>query len=329
MPLRLHFLNVGHGDCTIIEHHSGRISMIDINNSKSLPETDRDALAHDLGISKAEFLQRGVAAAGFSWEDYYRSLLVDPAEYYLENLPQSGIFRYIQTHPDMDHMSGLHRFFVQEGIELQNMWDTSHSKTFTESDFDSYRFDYADWQTYQLLRSGTQPDGQDLKVLRNLQGESRDYWDQDGIEVLAPNSDLAAYANETENWNNHSYVLKVSHAGRSVILPGDAEKPVWDAIEAHGAAGVLECDVLKASHHGRESGYSESAVDAMAPSHVICSVGKKPSTDASNEYASHGAQVLSTRFHGTITVAIHDNGSLTITGRNGQEIGSQPARRAA
>ena len=32
--LRVHFLNVGHGDCTIIKHHSGRLTMIDINNSQ-------------------------------------------------------------------------------------------------------------------------------------------------------------------------------------------------------------------------------------------------------------------------------------------------------
>jgi len=34
MPLVLHFLNVGHGDCTFIELPSGRLMMIDINNSK-------------------------------------------------------------------------------------------------------------------------------------------------------------------------------------------------------------------------------------------------------------------------------------------------------
>ena len=32
--LRIHFLNVGHGDCAIISHPSGRLTMIDINNSQ-------------------------------------------------------------------------------------------------------------------------------------------------------------------------------------------------------------------------------------------------------------------------------------------------------
>jgi hypothetical protein len=32
--LRIHFLNVGYGDCTVISHPSGRLTMIDINNSQ-------------------------------------------------------------------------------------------------------------------------------------------------------------------------------------------------------------------------------------------------------------------------------------------------------
>jgi hypothetical protein len=36
--LRIHFLNVGHGDCTIISHPSGRLTMIDINNSQDYDE---------------------------------------------------------------------------------------------------------------------------------------------------------------------------------------------------------------------------------------------------------------------------------------------------
>src|SRR4051812_42735751 len=107
MPVTCHFLNVGHGDCTIIEHASGRLTMIDINNSKSLPESDEDALAWQAGVS----LQAFRASTTRTWEDYYRSLLVDPFEYYQERWPGRGIFRYVQTHPDMDHMSGLHRFF--------------------------------------------------------------------------------------------------------------------------------------------------------------------------------------------------------------------------
>jgi competence protein ComEC len=71
---------------------------------------------------------------------------------------------------------------------------------------------------------------------------------------------------------------------------------------------------------GAKIGHNEDAVKAMSPDVVICSVGEKPSTDASDQYASHGADLLSTRFHGTITVTIKDNGKVVVANRKGEQI---------
>ena len=133
----IHFLNVGHGDCTIIEHPSGRLTMIDINNSKSLSDKDVAGLAAALGVSEWEFRRAGSILEGstMSWEDYYKSKLVDPHDYYKTNFDGRSIFRYVQTHPDMDHMSGLDRFFWQEQVPLWNFWDVAHAKTMTDIDF--------------------------------------------------------------------------------------------------------------------------------------------------------------------------------------------------
>lgn len=330
MPLSIHFLNVGHGDCTLIEHPSGRITMIDINNSKSLPESDVDALADSISLTKSAFRSGLTAPSGYrSWEHYYLSLLVDPTEYFFSQFGSTAsLFRYIQTHPDMDHLSGLHRFFWQERIPLQNMWDTEHSKTKTEADFKDTRYAYVDWLVYEVMRAGRLVDDRTHRVLNLEHGTCGEYYTDDSITILSPTADLVHYANDTENWNNSSYIIRVTHAERSVILPGDAEKPAWDKVESLYDEEDLSCDILKAAHHGRESGYSESAVELMNPSYVICSVGKKPSTDASDEYAGHGARVLSTRANGTIKVTIRDDGSVEIVDRNGSDIGSLGAGRS-
>jgi hypothetical protein len=116
-----HFLNVGHGDCTFIELPSGRLMMIDISNSKSLPETDKEALAARKGISVREFAgAAGLRLGRRSWQEYYESLLVDPYDYYQDHFRGKPVFRYLQSHPDMDHMSGLHRFFWLEKVPLLN-----------------------------------------------------------------------------------------------------------------------------------------------------------------------------------------------------------------
>lgn len=57
----------------------------------------------------------------------------------------------------------------------------------------------------------------------------------------------------------------------------------------------------------------------MNPAAVVCSVGKKPETDASDEYASHGAKVFSTRYHGTITLTLWSDGEAWLNSRDSGE----------
>jgi hypothetical protein len=65
----------------------------------------------------------------------------------------------------------------------------------------------------------------------------------------------------------------VHYAGRSVLLGGDATADEsWPAMCAAGIVGHV--DVLKASHHGRKSGYYGPAVKAMAPWLTITSVAE-------------------------------------------------------
>jgi beta-lactamase superfamily II metal-dependent hydrolase len=315
---KIHFLNVGHGDCTIIEHPSGRLTMIDINNSKSLPEDDQVALAAQLGISLSQFRMGTIEKK--SWAQYYEGLLVDPRDYWRDHFAGRHLFRYIQTHPDLDHMGGLASLFWGEKVTLGNFWDYDHDKTKQESDFDNGPHDWNDWLAYTYLRRGVQADGRAHAIIKLLRDETGDYWTEDGLTILGPTPDLIDYCDRIDKYNNSSYVLRLDYGGRRVILPGDAEKPAWDSIEAAYDDADLACDILKAAHHGRESGYSESAVAAMAPDFIICSVGKKPSTDASDEYRSHGATVLSTRYHGTITVQIWADGEIWIDNDAGDRL---------
>jgi competence protein ComEC len=320
MPLKIHFLNVGHGDCTFVELPSGRLMMIDINNSKSLPEDDVEALAASKSMPVWLFKRAGSFSGTRSWEDYYRSLLVDPVDYYRENFDGQSIFRYVQTHPDMDHMGGLHRFFWQEGIPLENFWDVPHTKDMTEDDWEHSPYSELDWLVYRMLRDGTGPNGSTHKVLTKFRGATGDFWTPDGIEVLSPTPALVDDCNACDKHNDSSYVLKITYGGRRVILPGDAQAASWQSMLDDLGADALDCDLLKAAHHGRMSGYHEDAYEAMDPNVVICSVGKKPSTDASDEYAASGARVLSTRSNGSIVATIWSDGEMWIENTNGERL---------
>ena len=95
---RVHFLNVKDGDCTVIEHNSGHVTVIDVCNAK-IPEPFAEATS----ALRAKD-ERGIQG-NFRQKEYP----VNPISY-MKDHGFSSIFRYIQTHPDMDHMDGIKAF---------------------------------------------------------------------------------------------------------------------------------------------------------------------------------------------------------------------------
>ena len=300
--MKIHFLNVGHGDCTIIEHLNGHLTLVDINNGEELDEKSLDSLAEEYHLEPLAWAIAGVLhnRRQLLEEKGYDIVLTNPIEYLNKYFSGQNIFRYIQTHPHMDHMRGL-AALNQSAHVIVNLWDTQHS--FTPSSLSSSQQD--DWNAYNSLRGGNSP----ATVLRLSEGAKGFSYNADGngnspgdgIEILHPPSGSNTAAANDNNANNLSYVLRITHNRIVTILGGDAEEPVWEyLVDTYGKR--LKCNVLKASHHGRDSGYHNEAVKLMAPQYTIVSVGKKPGQDASNKYRQYSDNVWSTRWKGNIVL---------------------------
>ncbi|MEO3432377.1 hypothetical protein [Inquilinus sp. CAU 1745] len=307
MPVRVHFLNVGHGDCTVVEHASGNITLIDLNNGSDLDPESVAEIAETFGTQlRWDLLAAPVRQQLF--EGGYDVPLTNPIEFLHNTYPGRPIFRYVQTHPDLDHMRGISA--LNCGFRIINFWDTAHTKMPDLQDWDQ-----EDWGAYQGLRAGA---GGWVRVMRLNRGARAPYYNSDdnmglgdGLDILSPFPELTAWANGRGDSNELSYVLRLSHAGRSVILGGDAGEMAWtQMVAAYGNA--LKCDVLKASHHGRGSGYHMEAVRHMKPLLTVVSVGRKPDTDATSKYRRFSGQVASTRWSGEITLTIADDGRLSL-----------------
>jgi competence protein ComEC len=324
--LRIHFLNVGHGDCTFIEFPSGRTALVDINNSKKLDEETAKELYQEVGYTEAQasllykqyHFEKGFLKGGVNFVEP-----IDPISDYLKpkNLLSNGLFRLIITHPDMDHLTGLYRLLKQENVKVTSFWDTNNNKTLSKNDFNN-EASYLDWQTYQELRESKEKPN---RLVLNRGDDERFYgfkdeaWDK--IRILSPTPEISKKANETKNWNLHSYVLCIEYAGHKIIFGGDADKEIWDALAEQNPELIQNISVLKAPHHGRKNNFSSAAVKLMNPIWTICSVGnkaqlKKPdgsSHDAHQNYSYYTQKmVLSTRFRGNIVVEINSFGDLKV-----------------
>ena len=310
--LRVHVLNVGHGDSIVIEFPSGRLTVIDINRSEAM---DDDSLKEVINTCNPS----GAATDSFLYKYgllNYKTLLeqagydiklTDPIPY-IKSLTQVGcntgnIFRFVSTHPHMDHSTGLSDLSREVG--MTNAWVLPNSYAQDLSKLSESQ--KADWALYKSFRDETKCT---VRVVRPFAGVAGDFWAGDGIKVLSPSPDLLETADKNKNANGMSYVLLIEHGLSKVILGGDAEEATWDFIVEKYHDEIADIQFLKASHHGRDSGYHQPAVKLMSPKYTAVSVGKKPETDASNKYRRYSDHVVSTRWHGTMVFELDEYGNI-------------------
>lgn len=250
----IHFLNVKEGDCTWIKHLSGHNTVIDISNANEETEA-------------SEFLQYATyKSANKSGNHNQKNHPVNPIDY-LSRYGVKTIFRFVLTHPDMDHMDGIENLF--ENFDVLNFWDTENTKSIKD-DTNWGRYKKKDWDFYQDVRQSSNSP----KVLHLYAGSKGKYYNEDesgktgadGLYLLAPTTELVNEANETEQFNDCSYVILYRTAnGRKVIFAGDSEKKTWDYILENHKDEVKDVDVLIAPHHGRKTGGNDEYLDTLNP----------------------------------------------------------------
>src|SRR5262249_40663010 len=88
--------------------------------------------------------------------------------------------------------------------------------------------------------------------------------------------------------------------GRSkLIITGDTQQEQWDTLDLKQTEGT---SILLASHHGRESGFSEKTFRIMSPQRIIISDGMPCDTDATAKY-QRIAPVSTTRSNNVVVGA--------------------------
>ena len=239
----VHFLNVNEGDCILIQHPSGHNTVIDISNA-------------------SEDVELFESASGNHNQKNYP---VNPIQY-LKDFNIDTVFRFILTHPDMDHMDGISSLF--DNFSVLNFWDTQNTKVM-DSNSDWGKYDKNDWDFYQKIRKSQKSP----IVLNLLAGSKGIYYNQtengksgpDGLHILAPTKTLIDEANETKEYNDCSYVILYKVNDKKIIFSGDSAEKTWNYILENHKADVTDVDVLIAPHHGRKSGGNNDYLDVLKP----------------------------------------------------------------
>jgi len=298
MP-KVHFLNVKDGDCNIIEHTSGHVTVIDVCNAAPV-----DMVKEARSRLLAEATRRGLSG-DFGQKDFP----VNPISYMRER-NFTSVFRFILTHPDMDHMDGIKEFF--EEFSPGNFWDTDNCETKEFGEGSNGGFNEEDWTFYVGLRDDkpeTNP-----KRLALYSGATGPFYNRradgsdggDGLNVLAPTKKLVEAANLCLDFNDCSYVLLYKTAGHRILFGGDSHDATWEHILENHKEDVTDVDLLIAPHHGRSSGRSYDFLETVNPTLTL--FGNADSEHmAYRAFSSRGLPIITNNQAGCILVDAETN----------------------
>lgn len=298
---RIHFLNVKNGDCSWIQHASGRNTVIDICNGNMPKDENLKERRNALFTSALDAWMTPNFSGNFRCKDFP----TNPINYFLKHDMQKEIFRFILTHPDMDHLDGLNE--LANKFMILNFWDTDNDKTMDKDSFGSQYY-YDDWSTYQRLRKGEC----NSKVLQLYSGvEGREYTN-DGLDILSPTPELIKDAKEHNDYNTSSYViLYTTTKGRKVLFCGDSDPKAWECIMELHSDKLANIDVLIASHHGRKSGGCSKYLDILNPKLTLFGYAKSEYLDYSS-WSKRKSVHFTNNQVGNVILDFDNNGTIIL-----------------
>lgn len=206
---------------------------------------------------------------------------------YLKKQKIRKLHYIVATHPHEDHIGGMAAV-----IQKFDVGKFYAPRTVSETRY------FEDMAASLMQR--------DLRIIPAREGTRISLGEKAECLMLSPISD------SYDNPNNYSSVLKVTYGSSSFLFTGDAEELVEDEIIGSGAD--IDCDVLKAGHHGSSTSSSMQLLEAVTPDTAVISVGK------SNDFGHPSKAVLNSLQRMDIQIYRTDIDGIVILESDGKSI---------
>lgn len=258
----IHFLNVLEGDCNIIQHDSGRVTIMDVSNAYNDDDTEEEKAVK---ASAEREMIRNRTFVPSDKKNYNQKKTPDnPISYLKDKLKISSIFRFIISHPDMDHLDGIKDLYDE--FDVTNTWDTDNDKSIDLNGFFA-GYNKEDWKFYTNLRAGKNPN---TKRLTYFSKTNNLYFNEDDITILCPTPALVKNGNVTQDYNDASFAIlftpqKSNGEKWKILLAGDTHDDSWEYILQMYKTDVTNIDILFAPHHGRDSNRNYDFLKTLTP----------------------------------------------------------------
>ncbi|MBQ7173548.1 MAG: MBL fold metallo-hydrolase [Clostridia bacterium] len=203
----------------------------------------------------------------------------------LKALGISSLSLFVMTHPDADHIGGADG--VINAFSIDEVWYSGSPSTGKAAERMERALDAADLEAKVVTRGTT--------------------YELDALEIL-----VLSPVTPTNDTNASSVVLLVSFGETDLLLMGDADKKVEASILKSYPADRLDCEILKAGHHGSKTASSMAFLEVTTPEYTVISCGAgnsygHPHGEVLDRLEKVGSEVLRTDLSGSITIKTDGN----------------------
>ena len=275
---KIYFIDVGQGDCILIQLPDGKNMIIDSgNNNKDV----RDSIGKTLS-----------------------SLNVSTIDYLLA------------THQDADHIGSMPYIFnTCDVLKVFRPYVLSTNQKATNFDelFNAglkSKKGYSDTATYYNFLNSVLQEGSEWEFFTKdseIRGELSfgDTTSEYLFDFLTPIKDVTTSA--YSDANDYSPIVLFSYLGVDILFTGDAEKEVLSEYMST-YSDTYDIDVLKVGHHGSYTSTTDEYVKAIRPEYAIIQVGE------GNTYRHPRQETLDIFFNNDVLVYRNDlNGQIVLT----------------
>jgi len=198
----------------------------------------------------------------------------------------------VASHPHVDHVGGFPA--VMEAFDIGQVMTS-----------------YVEYPTTYYDAYMAEIEAQGLTHIYLSEGDAFSFGGEVTVEVLWPGSDIAYYDGypeaSTQFVNNLSLVLKFTYGESTMLFCGDlysaAER---ELVTLYGDR--LDCDVLKADHHGSATSNCKTFRDAVSPQITVMIADTLEDLNIFKKYQRIG-DVYITHFNGDVKVSTSGDGT--------------------
>jgi competence protein ComEC len=206
---------------------------------------------------------------------------------------RSRIDVVVLSHPHPDHFGGLGS--VLGAVPVGELWDTGQGQ------------DEGAGPVYRALLAQASALGIAVRRPHELCGRRR--LGAAELEVLAP----CPQPVPRRDANDNSFVLRIRHGARAVLLTGDSELEAERELLKHHR-GSLRADLLKVGHHGSRTSSSLEFVRAVSPGVATISCGVR------NRFGHPHAETLATLGAAGVAALRLDRTGGVVWASNGERV---------